>query len=624
MVVVLLLSCVVFFPAAGQKLLWFRNNPYVTATPTLTPTPTLPPERQVWLDFPTLPPVPTRHDIAARRPILQALVRATSTEPLELPTTVATAVEEDEEDTRRSRPRTTYVTPTRSPPPLPPSRFAHGAVRLAENVPEDRDWAPTQSSRTLQLLNQLKTLPKLKALQSWVEASAGDDPWPLHRLMQPPPSPPAIPLRPRLPPKQQLAASENLSPPAEEMDEGVLLRQEDVADLLTTRSDSPVPSVRKLARRPSQRASPIAEMIELVLYINQNEHRFQRTKIEKEITRVFLKEDRIEVLRVLGEKREDAILAQLLSHVSALSIACESQRSVLVLEDTFKFYVTRNDLQDHLRLAQRALGDRWNVIVFGPTVSEWAPVSQGQANDIQLMRILQGSFMTGYLVNRTYLPALLNLMIEHIYLRYPDTTTPGTASSDLQQQLHQLQRSDVWIGFQSPLGGTRNETLDEIAAFSGSEEKSSWTIQKHGVYIKASVSQISELNNLLRHLYLERYKGHRLFVAVHHPPGQKLAHRHKRSFSSTFYEGVQYFSDPSDVATYLQEFDGVQWIDLTTWCQSEDAIARLIRLLDDTTSESESSGGDDDRSPEELISVASSECTIPCLNAHQRHKILTP
>lgn len=587
LVLVLLLSCLVFFPAAGRPLIWSQlstsvapaTSLLVSSSP-LEPVPSLPLESRVFRACPTLPPVPTRHDIADRRTIVEAFVRETPTEPLALPSFSSSL--QVEEDTSEDGPTT-------------PS-----------------DFAPTQTSRTLKLLSQLKTLPKMKALQSSLVGPRQ----PLQRRLDPPPLPR------RLPPKRGPLASENLSLVGQEMDQGVLLRHEDVAGLRVPRSPASSSSSSSVLPRPTlHRSCPIAELIELVLYINQNEHRFQRAKIEKELTRMFLKEDRIEVLRVLGEKRDDMVLAKLLSHVSALSIACEAQRNVLVLEDTFKFYVTRDDLQDHLRLAQREFGDRWNVIVLGPTASEWAPVTQGQSGDIQLMRILQGNFTSGYLVNRTYLPALLNLMIEHIYVRYPDTVASGTAgSSDLQQQLHQLQRSDVWLGFQSPLGGTRNETLDEMATLTGAEEKPGWTIQKHGVYIKASVAQSAELNNLLRHLYLERYKGHRLFVAVHHPPGQKLAQRHKRSFSSTFYEGVQYFSQPADVETYLHEFDSVQWIDLTTWCQTEDAVARLIRVLDDSGSDTT----DDNRSPTEVISVASSECTIPCLNAHQRHKILSP
>ena len=215
-------------------------------------------------------------------------------------------------------------------------------------------------------------------------------------------------------------------------------------------------------------------------------------------------------------------------------------------------------------------------------------------------------------------------MIEHIYIQYPD---PGAVNkyTSIQEQLHQLQSTDTWLGFQSPIGGTRSEFLDEMAILTCADEKPSWTIQKHAVYIKATEQHLKELNVLLRHLYLERYKGHRLYVAVHHPPDQKLAHRHKRSYSSTFYEGVKYLSDNTEVETYLRGFDVVQWIDLSMWCQTDDAINRLLRAIDehpDVQKSSSSSPSDDERSAEEMISVASSECMIPCLNVHQRHQIL--
>jgi hypothetical protein len=167
-------------------------------------------------------------------------------------------------------------------------------------------------------------------------------------------------------------------------------------------------AIQKLAfttreARPTQKSgSQMTDMIELVLYINQDEHRFQRTKIEKELTSIFLKEDRVEVLRVLGEKRADGLQ---LGHLSALSIACESQRNVLILEDNFKFHVSREELQEHLRLVETTLGDRWNVIVFGHTASEWSPVEHKPTNNIQLMRIIQSGFECGYLVNRSTKPS---------------------------------------------------------------------------------------------------------------------------------------------------------------------------------------------------------------------------
>lgn len=618
LVVLILLSCLVLRPSEGQAWQWPSLAPSPTPLPLLRtqPPPLLPLrtwEARVQQQFPVLPAVPSRYDIRPRLAVVQAIARETTTEPFvatKATVDVANADHEEEEETEL----------------LPPP-------------PEDHDFVPTKISRTLQLLDKLKTLPKMKALQTIMggggrthtkgpstASSSGEPPLALHRGLEPPLTPPTTTTR--LPPRPP---RENRTPPAQEkplMDEP--LTHEAVQEWVATRSLAP-PSARnnshktRTLKSPAVTAAPsLTEMIELVLYINQNEHRFQRQKIEKELTRVFRKEDRIETLRVLGEKRDDAMMAKLLSHVAALSLACESQRNVLVLEDTFKFYVSRDELQDHLQLVQREFGDRWNVVVLGATASSWAPVEHGTGNNMQLMRILQGNFTSGYLVNRTYIPVLLNLMIEHIYVRYPDPQRSDSVAADLQERLHLLQSQDVWLGFQSPVGGLRNETLDELAVLTGTEEKSRWTVRKHGVYVKATEKELSELNNLLRHLYLERYKGHRLSVAVHHPPGQKLAHRHKRSFSSTFYEGVKYFSDPQEVETYLQEFEAVQWIDLTAWCQSEDTFNRLFLLLDDKTG-SVSGSSDEESGSAENASVASSEppSLLPCWNAQQRHQILS-
>lgn len=566
----------------------------VEALPVLQKAPTI--DELVLKEFPELPPVSSRHEIQPRMEIVRAFAQATQTEPFDL-------LESPE--------------PAESP-----------AV----------DFAPTRKSSVLETLAKLRTLPRLKTLQKSLPPIEEDLlPLPLPREYsnedeKRPDSPMADITSPILLTKESIASI--TSPKA--------TTDQTTTPVMTTPATTPV-ITRKSAKSIDKQ--PIAEMIELVLYINQNEHRLQRTKIEKEIVKIFQKSDRIETLRVLGEKRDDPIMAKLLGHVSALSLACETNRSVLVLEDTFKFYIGRDELQQHLRLVQRSFGDRWNVVVFGHTASEWSPVEHGSDDGVQLMRILEGTFTSGYLVNRTYIPALLNLMIEHIYRQYPEPSsssvnigtfeslgTHGTSGTleAVQHQLHQLQASDIWIGFQSPIGGTRTDMLDEMSTLTGTEEKSKWTIQSVGVYIKASQEYLADLNELLRHLYLERYKGHRLFVAVHHPPGERFTNRHKRSYSSTFYEGVKYMSDPAEVEQYLSRFDTVQWIDLGLW-SSSNMLNRLIQLVGDTSAAQPSDDSSvtswDARSAGTGTTVSGALGTIPCLsipslNVSQRQRAL--
>lgn len=566
-------------------------TPALTASPP-SPSPTLPRttaslETRVRQRVPALPTVSSRFDIRPRQAVVQAFVQETHTEPL------------------------TH---------WQPAAAAHHDHDDHDDETEGPTTTTTERLRVEALLTRLKTLPKKVGSATLFPAQTHSD-----------------------------KLSENLSPRVQEMAATttaaaaavLTLTHDAVQEWLTTRGSTTSQAAAVSTRRPHRRtasvpftSTPVSEMVEMVLYLNENPHRLQRSKIEKEITRVFRKEDRVETLRVLSEPHADPVMAKFMSHVSALSIACESQRNVLVLEDTFQFYVTREELEEHLRVVQREFGDRWQVVVLGHVATEWAQVEHApsETDPVQLMRILQGDFTAGYLVNRHYVPVLLNWMMEHIYSRFPESEPEHTSAAatttallDVQKQLQHLQSTDMWLGFQSPVGGTQGETLDELAVFTGPEEGARWAIQKHAVYVKATEAHLTELARLLRHLYVERYKGHRLSVVVHHPPGQKLAHRHKRSYSSTFFEGVKYMTEPAAVEAYLQEFETVPWIDLPAWCQSggEHALSQLLRVLDDTDTTRVAEvkqGGPLVPPPSPSLS---SSLAVPRANAQERHRMLS-
>jgi hypothetical protein len=383
--------------------------------------------------------------------------------------------------------------------------------------------------------------------------------------------------------------------------------------------------------RPKRKGEngPISELIELILYINEPEHRNQKVKIEQEIKRIFNRDDRIDTFCVKAEKREDGSIGKLLSHITALSVACEQQRNVMILEDDFEFYKSRDDIQEHLKLIQSSFDDRWNVIVLGQYTYEWSPVSESIDETIKLMRLLQCSSTCGYIVNRTYLPVLLNIWIEHMYnvLGNPD----NVHHEHLDQVQTRLQSQDIWLGFESPIGGhgthvkegiIENEEISDLSNVVKSREK--WTIQDIGIYIKTSNRTQRELNELLRHIYLDTHKGHRLHVAVHHKENQKFVNKHRRSYSSTFYSGVQYFSSEQQVQEYLKPYSIVQWIDLEKWTKKED-LEKLFKLVSqpvennvlknyvsDSDSHSTMSGSDS----------GSESGYIPCLSSEQRKHFL--
>jgi len=345
-----------------------------------------------------------------------------------------------------------------------------------------------------------------------------------------------------------------------------------------------VPSDFQWKRKPDKGTTGlISELVELIIYINEPEHQHQKVHIEQEIKKVFQRDDRIDTVCVNAEKRENGSLGKLLSHITALSIACEQKRTVMIVEDDFEFYKSRDEIQNHLKLVQNSFQDRWNVIVLGQYSYDWSFVAEtvvsnnNDETNIKLMRLLQCSSTCGYIVNRTYLPVLLNIWIEHMYNSFQVVDHHANSHQHLNQVQNRLQGQDIWLGFESPLGGSKKHVINNDTPLSSSD---TWTVQDIGVYIKTSVHTEKLLQELLRHIYLETHKGHRLHVAVHHQPNQKFVNRHRRSYSATFYSGVKYFSSEKQIQEYLKPFDTVRWIDLEKWSQKDDDLKKLFYLVE--------------------------------------------
>ena len=350
-------------------------------------------------------------------------------------------------------------------------------------------------------------------------------------------------------------------------DSVTILTTDDVHKLCSVSKEATKPMYNHAKRKLDNGA--IAELVDLVVYINLDEHKKQRHKIEEEIKRVIVKEDRIDSLRIKGEKKEDGTISKLLSHVTALAVACEDQRNVMVLEDDFSFFVSRDDLSKHLKLVHMQFEDRWNVIVLGEYMQhdqEWSVIDGAKdlENRIQLMRLSNVSSMTGYIVNRTYAPILLNLWVDQIYREQND------------QKLMPISQEDLWLGFESPVGGTHE--WNDLSSYMF-DEKPKWQVQDVGIYIKASIDQQAILNEILRILYVDTNKGNRVHIAVHHPEGQKFNNRHKRSYSTNFYAGVKYFWETSLIQAFLKPYDQVLFIDLSTKDKWEENKEQLIQQL---------------------------------------------
>jgi len=147
-----------------------------------------------------------------------------------------------------------------------------------------------------------------------------------------------------------------------------------------------------------------------------------------------------------------------------------------------------------------------------------------------------------------------------------------------QEHLHQIQKrlqsQDIWLGFNEPIGGIHLE--EKYSDCKPLKQHGKWQIQDLGIAIKTYEHTLAEFNELLRYLYLQTNKGHRLRVAVVHPKSQTFANKHKRTYSSNFFEGVRYFLNQEDADDYLQSYKVVQTIDLQEWSYNRQTFDKLL------------------------------------------------
>jgi hypothetical protein len=144
------------------------------------------------------------------------------------------------------------------------------------------------------------------------------------------------------------------------------------------------------------------------------------------------------------------------SHIAALTDAFIRSRSpdCLVVEDDFEWLEPAHLLVRRLT-AMAAAGLRWDVLLLG--ASEVMPYGQAPVNG--LLRVFEASSAVGYVVNRPYLPTLLNCFVEAVAQleRFrdirPRSAVTGRFAIDVAWK--SLQRRDHWYIANPALGHHR-------------------------------------------------------------------------------------------------------------------------------------------------------------------------
>jgi hypothetical protein len=142
------------------------------------------------------------------------------------------------------------------------------------------------------------------------------------------------------------------------------------------------------------------------------------------------------------------------SHIAALTEAFTRSKSpyCMVLEDDFEFIEPAHLLVG--RLAAMA-GLRWDVLLLGG--SDLMPYGQPSATG--LLRVFESSSAVGYIVNRHYIPKLLNCFVEAVAQleRFRDVRPRSlvTGRFAIDTAWKPLQRQDHWYIANPAIGHQR-------------------------------------------------------------------------------------------------------------------------------------------------------------------------
>lgn len=211
----------------------------------------------------------------------------------------------------------------------------------------------------------------------------------------------------------------------------------------------------------SSHLSGLHRYIEFVVYINLDDDKAKRASVEREIDKLGLP-DFVPRERLSAVKRSNSALGSFLSKIACLSKALSLKKNVLILDDDFQLLQTPAEIMESMRVVEERFGNRWDVIGFGQNVDEWQHVCSDK--DVRLMRVLHSVSSSGFLVNKLYVPRLLAYRLQK--LRSVLQQEKLQDSFHLDKIKTDLQRTDLWLTFQFPIGckaGERWQYMDDLA-----------------------------------------------------------------------------------------------------------------------------------------------------------------
>ncbi len=213
------------------------------------------------------------------------------------------------------------------------------------------------------------------------------------------------------------------------------------------------PSLTPIPAAPEPVANQLHQFVEYILFINLDDAKDKKDRMEKEISKLNFHTSVIKE-RLSAVRRSNSNLSQLLSHIACLSKALTLKKNVLILEDDCEFLRTDFQIMKVLSAIKKWNGDRWDVICFTQeNIEQWQLLTTTEEG-IHICKLIKGC-STSYLVNKQYLPKLLAFFIQQLRAAlHKQKNAQALSLCDMQRQ---LQSTDVWIGFHVPFAQTPRE-----------------------------------------------------------------------------------------------------------------------------------------------------------------------
>lgn len=249
-------------------------------------------------------------------------------------------------------------------------------------------------------------------------------------------------------------------------------------------------------------------IFDLVMYFKTDKDE-NTSNIKTEIEKLKLSKE-FDIKCLTGFTRNNQHTGTFLSRTACLAAASEKGQSVMILDNDFKFNMTRSEIEQRLQFVTQYYENRWDVIILDQNVKKWNVIDSHKSFD--LMRILDNQSVGGYIVNKHYVDKLMTFGLDK--LRVIAENREFIDDYKCEQVYRSLQHSDHWIGFNTSIGSTFQNKISDIETLPKHTKKNVgiWnnTMSKDHVYVENLYTDVYNLfckdHNVVCYLFTDNIK----------------------------------------------------------------------------------------------------------------------